>query len=216
MRILTVAVATALALSCGYADAKGRKHHSETGKFDYYVLSLSWSPVYCEHHPEDGPQCGGAKRFGFVLHGLWPQYTNGGFPESCSTSNRLDPEAQALGRSIFPSEKLVAHEWQRHGTCSGMTAEEYFKTADSARQSVNIPAQLEPGNRTTTMTAASISKAIRDANPSITNRSLAVTCSGPELAEVRVCLGKDLKPMACGSGVHDACRSGAVRVPGVH
>jgi ribonuclease T2 len=66
------------------------------------------------------------------------------------------------------------------------------------------------------MSAASISQAIRDANPSITNRSLAVTCSGPELAEVRVCLDKDLKPMACGAGVRNACRSGAVRIPGAH
>jgi len=81
----TLAIVLALVLVPGAvspAQAKAKKTHppaSVAGKFDYYVLSLSWSPVYCEHHAEDKEQCG-ATKFGFVLHGLWPQYTNGGFP----------------------------------------------------------------------------------------------------------------------------------------
>ncbi|CAB3778800.1 Ribonuclease [Paraburkholderia ultramafica] len=43
------------------------------GKFDYYVLSLSWSPDYCSGNAQDTQQCGPTKRFGFVPHGLWPQ-----------------------------------------------------------------------------------------------------------------------------------------------
>jgi len=56
------------------ADARSKKQNPaahEAGRFDYYVLSLSWSPAYCTSHPEDQAQCG-AKPFGFVLHGLWP------------------------------------------------------------------------------------------------------------------------------------------------
>ena len=72
-----------------------------------------------------------------------------------------------------------------------------------------------PGARTRETTAQAVSRAIRDSNPRITNRGLAVVCAGPELAEVRVCLSKDLQPTACGGGVRDSCRSGTIRVPGV-
>ena len=64
------------------------------------------------------------------------------------------------------------------------------------------------------MTAADVAKAIRDANPAVTNQSLAVNCSGPELADVRVCLSKDLQPLKCGSGVRSSCRPGPIRIPG--
>jgi len=212
MRLVLVLL---LMLAQAGADARPRRDASvEAGRFDYYVLTLSWSPVYCEQHPDDRQQCG-SKRHGFVLHGLWPQYTNGGWPSSCATSSRLTEDARAYGRTVFPSEKLVAHEWQTHGTCSGMDAKDYFKAADDARNAIRIPAELEPGTRTHETTAQAISRSIRDSNPRITNRGLAVGCSGPELAEVRVCLSKDLQPMACGSGVRDNCRRGTIRVPGV-
>ena len=54
------------------------------GNFDYFVLSLSWSPTYCDG-PDgrgDTQQCSPGKRFAFVVHGLWPQYREG-WPESC-------------------------------------------------------------------------------------------------------------------------------------
>ncbi|WP_280154108.1 ribonuclease T2 [Piscinibacter sp. XHJ-5] len=208
-----------LALLAAGADA-GAKRRVDTatadavGQFDYYVLTLSWSPVYCEKHPDDSQQCGSA-RYGFVLHGLWPQYANGGYPSTCAAGARLTEEARNFGRTVFPSEKLVAHEWRKHGTCSGMEAKAYFKAADDARNAIRIPEQLQPGSRTQQTTAQAVSKAIRDSNPSITNRGLAVVCSGPELAEVRVCLSRDLRPVACGSGVRDSCRKGTIRVPGV-
>jgi len=196
------------------ADARPRHAtSSEAGRFDYYVLTLSWSPVYCEQHPQDPQQCG-ARRHGFVLHGLWPQYTNGGYPSSCAAASPLTEEARAYGRTVFPSEKLVAHEWQKHGTCTGMDPKAYFKAADDARNTIRVPPELEPGTRTRETTAQAVSKAIRDSNPRLTNRSVAIVCSGPELAEVRVCLSKDLQPIACGSGVRDNCRSGTIRVPG--
>ena len=150
-----------------------------------------------------------------MLHGLWPQQSSGGHPASCATPSHLTEDARAYARTVFPSEKLIAHEWQKHGTCSGMTPKDYFKAADDARNAVRLPAQFEPGSRTQETTAREVSKAIREANPRITNSGLAVVCSGPELSEVRICLSKDLQPMPCGRGVRNACRSGPIRVPGV-
>src|SRR5580692_7150493 len=56
-----------------------RQHATgQPGAFDYYVLALSWSPEFCHSHPTK-PECVWGK-FGFVVHGLWPQYANG-YPE---------------------------------------------------------------------------------------------------------------------------------------
>src|SRR5499427_7603553 len=71
-----------LGLIIGVADAQDR-WQSAPGQFDYYVLSLSWSPSFCETATGNArrQQCG-ARPFSFVVHGLWPQYEHG-FPESC-------------------------------------------------------------------------------------------------------------------------------------
>ena len=80
MRILfSIAV---LAVMLGLAGAQDRWQNAP-GQFDYYVLSLSWSPSFCETATGNArrQQCG-ARPFSFVVHGLWPQYERG-FPESC-------------------------------------------------------------------------------------------------------------------------------------
>jgi len=61
----------------------------QAGKFDYYVLSLSWSPTWCalEGDASGAEQCDPAKDRGWVLHGLWPQYDRG-WPEFCQTAER--------------------------------------------------------------------------------------------------------------------------------
>jgi ribonuclease T2 len=50
-----------------------------SGKFDYYVLALSWSPTYCASRAgrRDRQQCGTGRGYAFVVHGLWPQYEKG-------------------------------------------------------------------------------------------------------------------------------------------
>src|SRR5580704_5376656 len=77
-------------LGAGTASAQDRRQNNP-GEFDYYVLSLSWSPSFCEEAQERGnggrsqqQQCGG-RPFSFVVHGLWPQYERG-YPEYCDRS----------------------------------------------------------------------------------------------------------------------------------
>ena len=47
---------------------------NEPGKFDFYVLALSWSPSFCEQAGERAPrqQCG-ERPYSFIGHWLWPQ-----------------------------------------------------------------------------------------------------------------------------------------------
>ena len=116
----------------------------QPGEFDFYVLSLSWSPSFCEEASERGNggrsqvQCGG-RPFSFVVHGLWPQYEHG-FPEYCQRpSPRLDRNIMSSMLDLMPAPGLIFNEWDKHGTCSGLGARAYFETIRKARSAVKIP-----------------------------------------------------------------------------
>jgi ribonuclease T2 len=196
-----------LGLGCSTALARG--HYQEQrpegvpGQFDYYLLSLSWSPTYCLTHPYDRMQCAG-KGYGFVLHGLWPQYDSGGYPSYCAASS-LSEAAQALGQTLYPSPKLLQHEWAEHGSCSGMDALAYFRTADRATAAVRIPTVFEAPRNTLVMTGDEITAAFRAANPTLPDDALAVACSRGQLSEVRICLTRSLQIRTCGRGLRSNC-----------
>src|SRR5690606_29254805 len=50
--------------------------------YEFYVLSLSWSPTHCQMAgaSANAQQCGSRQTHGFVVHGLWPQFEKG-WPE---------------------------------------------------------------------------------------------------------------------------------------
>ena len=84
-------------------------------------------------------QCGG-RPFSFVVHGLWPQYEQG-FPSFCQVpAPRLDRAIVGSMLDLMPSPRLIFHEWDRHGTCSGLSPHAYFEAVRKARAVVKIPA----------------------------------------------------------------------------
>ena len=120
---LLVALAALAALSIGDAAAShsdssshshGRKSKAKgaPGEYDYYVMALSWSPTFCEAHPDEDEQCA-HKGFGFVLHGLWPQYERGGGPERCDTEDEPDKKTIATTLAFMPRSSAGS------GTISG-------------------------------------------------------------------------------------------------
>jgi ribonuclease T2 len=203
-----------LMLAAGHSYA--RHHHKQTdaqsGQFDYYLLSLSWAPTYCLTHGDDGAECSN-KGYGFVLHGLWPQYDGGGYPENCDTQFDLTSQAAAKGKTIYPSPRLMAHEWQTHGTCSGVSALDYFSTADRATAAVNIPGAFNAPQSEQSLTAPQIIELFHRANPQMPDGSMAVACSRATMSEIRVCLTKDLVVRACGRGVRNSCPQVPLRLP---
>jgi len=186
---------------------------SVAGLFDYYVLALSWSPTFCLTHREDA-QCSG-KGYGFVLHGLWPQYSKGGWPQSCAPQVPMSAVERKKGLTLFATPKLLAHEWAKHGSCTGLGAMGYLAASDQALGAVKIPPQLQPFSSSTYFEADEIVRLFRRSNPGIAADGIVVICSGPQLSEVRVCLDKDLAFTACGKGVRTQCRAGEIRVPPV-
>ncbi|HEV2702179.1 MAG TPA: ribonuclease T2 [Steroidobacteraceae bacterium] len=209
-------LAAAMLLLALLSPALARHHpHAASnapGHFDYYLLSLSWSPSYCLVHPADRYQCQG-RGFGFVLHGLWPQFNAGGYPEACASNEDLDREADALGRTLYPSPSLMQHEWQRHGTCSGLRPADYFRTADRALAVLHVPAIFEAPRSPQRLSPEQILAAFRGANPNLPPHAMTVACSRGELSEVRVCLTQNLLPRPCGHGVDNSCPSLPVSIP---
>jgi ribonuclease T2 len=205
--------ATAIVLLVLLAPVVLARHHPRhstssdaPGHFDYYLLSLSWSPSYCLVHPGDRYQCQG-RGFGFVLHGLWPQFNDGGYPQNCESNVDLDNAAEAAGRTVYPSPDLMQHEWQRHGTCSGLNAVEYFRTADRALAAVHIPSIFEAPRADQHLAPDQILESFRLANPMLPPHAMTVACNRAVLSEVRLCLTRNLQPRPCGHAVNDSCPS---------
>ena len=153
------------------------------------------------------------KGYGFVLHGLWPQYAKGGWPASCDTQSRLSAADLAKGALIFPTQALLKHEWAKHGTCSGLDASRYLEATDTALANVQIPQQLQPFNVPNYMDAQAIESLFRQSNPAMGNHGMAVICKGKVLSEVRVCLSKELRFAGCPRSVKSQCRGGDIRIP---
>lgn len=175
------------------------------GQFDFYLLNLSWSPEFCATH-SDSPECG--RHLGFVVHGLWPQDANGDFPEHCSDApGPANPRADT---DIIPTVSLVEHEWQTHGTCSGLAANDYFAQIHKAFAAVKLPSNIGQGTDADGVTPDALLGRFAAANPSFPRGSFALSCGNNRLTAVEVCLTKDLGPETC-QGVR-SCRADVVKV----
>jgi len=218
LRGLGLAMAVGMALAAPAA-AQDRRQN-EPGKFDYYVLSLSWSPSYCEASAERAPnrapdqQCG-ARPFAFVVHGLWPQYERG-FPSYCQVpAPRLDRGIVGSVLDLMPSPRLVFHEWDRHGTCSGLTPHAYFETMRKARAAVKIPDDYLALGQPAMVTAADVADAFVKANPNLSRDDVAVMCDKKRLSEVRICLTKSFAFRVCPEVTQRACKLERMTMPAV-
>lgn len=181
-------------------------HLAQGNGFDYYLLNLSWSPEFCYSH-RSAPEC--ASHPTFVLHGLWPQNTNGSYPENCSDApGPADPTSFS---DIYPDQGLLQHEWQTHGTCSGLSANDFLATARAAYRSITIPPALSNLSSQTSMPPDEIVALFIRANPGLPSESVAISCGHNFLTAVEVCLDKSLHPIACGSS--RSCRANTVRIP---
>lgn len=200
MRRRSARYLAAALLLCGLA---GPAAADQPGRFDYYVLSLSWSPQYCAgSHRDDGEQC--SRPYAFVAHGLWPQNERG-YPRDCRSPGRVSDDTIDHMLPLMPSRGLVIHEWRTHGACSGLGAEDYFATVEKAYNSVRIPERYRALKNYLTVSPAQIKREFVAANPGLQESGLAVQCASHYLQEVRVCLSRDLQPRDCSADVEDRC-----------
>jgi ribonuclease T2 len=217
--VIGLLVLAALAGMAGASTASAQdRRQNAPGEFDFYVLSLSWSPSYCEEAAERGNsgrsqqiQCG--RPYSFVVHGLWPQYERG-FPDYCQRpSPRLDRNIMTSMLDLMPAPGLIFNEWDKHGTCSGLGARAYFETIRKARSAVKIPEEYLELSAQKTVAPAEIEEAFVRANPGLSTAAIAVICNRNRLSEVRLCMSKDLQFRACEEIDRRACRRDEVVMP---
>ena len=210
----------ALALLCaaGTSSARHRSHAFDTpGDFDYYLLSLSWSPAFCLESP-GAAECSGLRRYGFIVHGLWPQNERG-WPEHCDVHVPVPDEVVRGIADLMPARALVYHEWSAHGTCSGLPPAQFFALVRRAYASIVIPLPLKGPTAAVEQSTLAVAGEFLRANPGMPGASIVVTCSGqgaPRLREVRICLDRDLAPRDCSAdAARAACRAPELIVPPV-
>ena len=201
MRIRLVSLV--FALFAGAAMSEGER----SGDFDYYVLSLSWSPSWCalEGDARRSPQCDESEDYGWVLHGLWPQYHRG-WPSFCPTvephpTRRMSNEMA----DIMGSSGLAWYQWKKHGVCSGLTAAAYYDLARRAYDSVTRPAIFRQLDRPVTLPAKVVEQAFPKANPGLEPDMLTIPCTDGRIQEARLCLSKSLTPVPCGRDIVRDC-----------
>jgi ribonuclease T2 len=147
-------------------------------------------------------QCRSGRPYGFVLHGLWPQNERG-YPQACDTDQPHEVSQENMERmlKVSPSEDLVQHEWQKHGTCSGLSQNDFVSSAVAAYSSVTVPSTYKQPDDQIQTSPDEVRDAFLSVNSGLRSDDVAATCSRNDLAEVWVCLDKSLKPRACSNEV---------------
>lgn len=188
----------------GAASAEGER----AGDFDYYVLSLSWSPTWCalEGDARRAPECAEGEGRGFTLHGLWPQHDEG-WPSWCQGAGRDPSRAQSDAmEDIMGDGGLAWHQWKKHGRCSGLSGADYYRLMRRAYEAVEMPPVFGLIDMAMKVPATVVEDAFLEANPGLSRDQITVTCDEGMIQEVRLCLTRDLAPRRCGADVSRDCR----------
>jgi ribonuclease T2 len=217
VRLLLAAFGVTALTNLGLAqDAR----QNQPGQFDFYVLSLSWSPSFCAAAAERGygrapaQQCG-VRPYSFVVHGLWPQYERG-FPEYCQVpSPRLYHGIVSSMLDLMPAPHLIFNEWDRHGTCSGLSPTAYFETVRKARAVLKIPPEYLSLQEPLSVAPGAVADAFIKANSGLGRDDMAVECDKRRLTEVRICLSRELQFRPCPQVVRRTCKQEQIIMPPV-
>jgi len=167
-----------------------------------YMLALTWSPEWCRNRardPDARVQCRD-NRFGFVVHGLWPNGGGKAHPRYCAPAPPLSVATVRANLCMTPSTELLQHEWAAHGTCGWTAPEPYFARAAELWRAIKVPPlAFAPGRM---ITAGDVRTAFTTRNPHLRRDSLFLKVGdGNRLQEVRVCYDLKFKPARCGRGL---------------
>ena len=183
--LVAPALASAQAMSCAAPSDLGRPHADmptpDTPRrvlpTASYTLAISWGPEYC-HGNTDNPaakfECGGANRFGWTLHGLWPDGAGKDWPQYCRPVDLLDAATLRANMCATPSVQLQQHEWAKHGSCMKLPAAGYFRQSTDMFRRLRFPDMVALSARRD-VTAGALAAAIAGVNPGMTPAMLRVT-----------------------------------------
>ena len=207
--LATPAAAAAQAYRCTSSGAIGEVH-ADVASTDQprrvlpiggYTLALTWAPQWCRQHRDDGAahrECGGGNRFGFTLHGLWPDGEGKEWPQYCAPAALLPPAVLRANLCATPSAQLLQHEWSKHGTCmAGETPATYFRRSTGLYARLRYP-DTNALSRGPSLTAGGFAAALARANPGLGADAVRVTTARDGwLDEVWLCLDRRFRYARC-------------------
>jgi ribonuclease T2 len=177
------------------------------GEFDYYVLSLSWSPNWCAYEGDarGSDQCDARHDHGWILHGLWPQFHRG-YPSFCKTGERAPSRAMTADMAdIMGTPGLAWHQWKKHGTCTGLSARAYYTLSRAVYARVTRPPVFRKLDRAVRLPASVVEDAFLQSNPDMERDGVTITCRSGHIQEARICLSRSLDLVPCGRDVVRDC-----------
>ena len=171
-----------------------------------YTLALSWAPEFCrfrESQPRHARQCSGREgRFGFTVHGLWPD-SGHSWPQWCGGPDMRAGELRQ-NLCISPDARLIARQWEKHGSCMTRRPATYLKVTRILYNGLQWPDFVRI-SREDGLTAGTIRTRMADGNPGWFPEAIGVHLDDRGwLEELRLCYDKRFMPTAC-----DARRFGA-------
>ncbi len=214
------ALVVALALAAWVLAPAAWRGQGSADRFDYYIMAITWMPAYCDARRDnrEDPRCAPGERHGWMLHGLWPQHADGTWPEYCETAHR-NPARRETARQadLFGAGWAAWHQWNKHGRCSGLSAADYYALSREALARVTLPEITTASNggsgRAERMSTEALAAGFIAANPGFDTEMLFVTCRGPVIHELRLCLTRDLAPRPCDEATRGrACRLDAAQI----
>jgi ribonuclease T2 len=180
-----------------------------------YTLALIWHPQACRSgSPNVDPAfaCRGANRFGFTLHGLWPDGKGREWPQYCAPAPSLPVAVLRRTLCATPSAKLLQHEYAKHGTCMAGSADAYFARSTGLYRRLRYPDMGALASRRE-LTVGQFVTAFAHANRGMAANMLRVTTDRDGwLDEVRLCLDLRLRHTACSASQDAAPPNRRLRV----
>ncbi len=204
--MLLPATAHAQAYQCS-VPARIERPHPEVASDDQpqrllpvggYTLALTWAPQFCRSARQaDSFECGRGQRFGFTLHGLWPDGVGKDWPQYCRSTALLPPTVLRRNLCATPSAQLMQHEWAKHGTCmAGLTPQRYFARSTGLYARLRYP-EMDSLSRGP-LTAGQFATALAAANPGLPASAVRVPATRAGWGAARwLCLAQRFRYTRC-------------------
>ena len=186
-------------------------------RFDHYLLALTWMPSFCalEGDDRDDARCAPGSGHGWMVHGLWPQHADGTWPEYCQTRHRNPSRQQTAAQAdLFGASGPAWHQWNKHGRCTGLSADEYFALTRAALDALVLPDSVLSEKAGSHVAPETVEANFIAANPAFGTDMMITTCRRDYLVELRICLTQALQPRPCDETLlRRACPREAARLP---
>ncbi|KAL3696530.1 hypothetical protein R1sor_010606 [Riccia sorocarpa] len=177
--------------------------------FDFFYFVVQWPGSYCDLKKACCYPTLGKPASNFSIHGLWPNYDDGTYPQNCDPSDTFDysqiqdliPQMNKYWGSLScPSSDgtdFWSHEWEKHGTCSGgLSQHEYFAKGLALIKSLNLLGSLQNAGVKPSSQATYDVSTIQKALGSAIGFTPGVECNtaankNNQLYQVYICVDKD-------------------------